>query len=68
MVFGDIFLEDVRRYRERNLEDVGIRGVFPLWGENTDRLARRFLELGFRAVICCVAILIYALPFSDHKH
>ncbi len=54
VVFGDIFLEDVRRYREKNLERAGFKGIFPLWGFDTARLARRFLELGFRAVICCV--------------
>lgn len=54
MVFGDIFLEDVRRYRERNLEQAGFRGVFPLWGVDTKALAQRFTELGFKAVVCCV--------------
>jgi uncharacterized protein (TIGR00290 family) len=54
MIFGDIFLEDVRRYREKNLEQAGFRGVFPLWGIDTKTLAHRFISLGFRAVVCCV--------------
>ena len=54
MVFGDIFLEDVRRYREKNLEQVGFKGLFPLWGVETIVLARRFTELGFKAVVVCV--------------
>ena len=54
MVFGDIFLEDVRRYREKNLEQVGFKGLFPLWGVETKVLARRFTELGFKAVVVCV--------------
>ncbi len=54
IVFGDIFLEDVRRYREENLVSIGFRGMFPLWGKDTMELARTFIKLGFRAVICCV--------------
>jgi uncharacterized protein (TIGR00290 family) len=53
VVCGDLFLQDVRRYREERLLRPGT-GVFPLWGLNTHELARRFLALGFRAVLCCV--------------
>jgi uncharacterized protein (TIGR00290 family) len=52
--FGDLFLEDVRTYRERLLADLGWRPAFPLWGRNTAVLARRFVEDGFRAIVCCV--------------
>jgi uncharacterized protein (TIGR00290 family) len=51
---GDIFLEDLRAYRERNLATLGMRGLFPLWKRNTARLVRRFIALGFRAYLCCV--------------
>jgi uncharacterized protein (TIGR00290 family) len=54
VVCGDLFLEDVRRYREERLFGDGLRGVFPLWGVGTGELARRFLASGFRAVLCCV--------------
>ncbi|MEM0445385.1 MAG: ATP-binding protein [Nitrososphaerota archaeon] len=54
IVFGDIFLEDVRRYREENLARAGFRGLFPLWGRDTWGLARQFIKLGFKALICCV--------------
>ncbi len=54
IVFGDIFLEDVRRFREENLARVNFRGIFPLWGRDTRELAREFLRLGFKAIICCV--------------
>ena len=54
MVFGDIFLEDIRKYRERMLVKVGVKGVFPLWKKDTRALARRFIELGFKAVIASV--------------
>jgi uncharacterized protein (TIGR00290 family) len=54
MVFGDLFLDDVRAYRERNLAGAGISAVFPLWGLRTDELARNMLRAGVRAVITCV--------------
>jgi uncharacterized protein (TIGR00290 family) len=54
MVFGDLFLEDVRAYREHNLADTGITPVFPLWGRRTDLLAREMLGAGVRAVLTCV--------------
>ena len=54
VVFGDLFLEDVRSYRERNLAKVGMKAIFPLWGEDTPTLARRFIDLGFRGIVTCV--------------
>jgi uncharacterized protein (TIGR00290 family) len=54
MVFGDLFLEDVRDYRETRLADTGITPVFPLWGRPTDRLAREMLGAGVRAVLTCI--------------
>ena len=54
VVFGDAFLEDVRRYREDNLSKMGMRGVFPIWERDTLELAHTFIELGFKAVITCV--------------
>jgi uncharacterized protein (TIGR00290 family) len=53
-VFGDLFLEDVRRYREEALHDTGIAPVFPLWHRPTQTVARDLLSLGFRALITCV--------------
>ena len=54
MVFGDLFLTDVRAYRERTLNGTGVTPVFPLWGEPTDLLARRMLDAGIQAVVTCV--------------
>lgn len=54
VVFGDIFLEDVRSYRERSLSKLGMKGTFPLWGMNTKSLVKKFIDLGFKAVITCV--------------
>jgi uncharacterized protein (TIGR00290 family) len=53
-IFGDIFLVDIRRYREEQLRKVGLTPIFPLWKEPTDKLARRIIDLGFKAVITCV--------------
>jgi uncharacterized protein (TIGR00290 family) len=53
-IFGDLFLEDIRRYRENKLSQVGITPVFPVWGADTASLAKEMLDVGFRAVITCV--------------
>jgi uncharacterized protein (TIGR00290 family) len=54
IAFGDLFLEDVRAYRERLLEASEWSPMFPLWGLNTTDLARRFIDDGFRARLVCV--------------
>ncbi len=54
VVCGDIFLEDVRRYREEKLFTAGLKGVFPLWKRETTELASQFITLGFQCVLCCV--------------
>lgn len=51
--FGDIFLEDLRKYREDQLEKMGIKAVFPLWKRNTLELAHEFIEKGFKATVVC---------------
>ena len=54
IAFGDLFLEDVRHYREAMLTHLRWRGVYPIWGENTAQLARHFVERGHRAILSCV--------------
>lgn len=54
VAFGDIFLEDLRKYREENLALIGLKGIFPLWGKNTRELVGKILSLGFDAVVTCV--------------
>ena len=54
VVFGDIFLEDVREYRESNLSKIGMTAIFPLWGKKPQELAKEFIDLGFKAIITCV--------------
>lgn len=54
VAFGDIFLQDLREYRERNLARVGMQAIFPIWKRGTAELARHFVLRGFRAVTVCV--------------
>jgi uncharacterized protein (TIGR00290 family) len=54
VAFGDLFLEDVRAYREQRLAADGKRGRFPLWGRDTTKLAREFIAAGFKAKIVCL--------------
>lgn len=53
-IFGDIFLEDLRKYREERLQEVSITGVFPLWKKDTKALLKEFIKLGFKAITVCV--------------
>ncbi len=53
-IFGDIFLEDLKAYRERQLVRVPMQGVFPIWKEPSADLVREFIDLGFKAVLVCV--------------
>ncbi len=54
MIFGDLFLEDIRKYREENLAKCGVAPVFPLWGLDTRILAEEMLAAGLRAYLTCV--------------
>jgi uncharacterized protein (TIGR00290 family) len=54
IAFGDLFLEDVRAYRERLLTGTGFDPLFPIWGEDTTSVARRFIADGFSARLVCV--------------
>lgn len=54
VAFGDLFLEDVRRYREERLAGTGLTPIFPLWGRPTDELAREMIAGGLEAQITCL--------------
>jgi uncharacterized protein (TIGR00290 family) len=54
IAFGDLFLQDIRQYREKFLHALGMDCLFPLWGRDTRELASFFIESGFKAKICCV--------------
>lgn len=52
--FGDIFLEDLKHYRDTKLAEVGIQGVYPIWKKDTKTVLREILDLGFKAITVCV--------------
>jgi uncharacterized protein (TIGR00290 family) len=54
VAFGDLFLEDLRAWREANLAKAGMRGLFPIWKRDTTKLAREAIEMGFKAYLSCV--------------
>jgi uncharacterized protein (TIGR00290 family) len=54
-VFGDIYLEDLKAYREQHLSKQNIHPIFPLWKQDTKTLINTFLDLGFKAVIVCAS-------------
>jgi len=54
IAFGDLFLEDVRAYREERLARIGKQALFPLWARDTAELAREFVAAGFEGVVACV--------------
>lgn len=54
VIFGDLFLQEIRAYRERHLAQLGMEGMFPLWLKDTRRLAHDFIAAGFRAILVCV--------------
>ena len=54
IAFGDLFLEDVRAYREKQMRDTGLHPIFPLWRQPTRDLAKRMIESGVRAKLTCV--------------
>jgi uncharacterized protein (TIGR00290 family) len=54
VVMGDIFLEELRKYREDNLSRIGMKAVFPIWKTDTAELAHRFIDSGFKAIVTCL--------------
>jgi uncharacterized protein (TIGR00290 family) len=67
VVFGDLFLADIRAYRERMLVRIGMRALFPLWLRDTRALAHQFVRLGYRAVLVCVDANQLAAEFSGRE-
>jgi uncharacterized protein (TIGR00290 family) len=54
VVFGDLFLQDIREYRERLLAEIAMQGLYPIWHRDTRELIREFIGSGFKAVVTCV--------------
>jgi len=67
VAFGDIFLEELRTYREDNLAKIGMKGIFPLWKRRTADLARDFIHAGFRSVITCVDLEVLDKRFAGRE-
>jgi len=67
VAFGDIFLEEVRKYREDNLARLGLKGVFPLWGKDPAALKQTFAAQGFRAVTTCVDSKVLGREFAGRE-
>jgi len=68
VAFGDLFLEEVRAYRERNLARLDMQGLFPVWGRDTRGLARQFIREGFKAVLVCVDTAQLAGEFAGRPY
>jgi uncharacterized protein (TIGR00290 family) len=66
MVFGDLYLEDVRDYRIRNLAGTGIEPVFPLWGRDTRTLAHEMIASGLRATLACIDPRVLDRSLAGH--
>jgi uncharacterized protein (TIGR00290 family) len=67
LAFGDLFLADVRAYRERLLQRLGWTPVFPLWGKDTALLARQFVDQGYHAILTCVDTTQLGAEFAGRE-
>lgn len=67
MAFGDLFLEDVRAYRERQLAGTGITPLFPLWGSDTTELAQQMMAAGLRARVCTLDPKALDMSLGGHE-
>src|SRR5690606_16198241 len=65
--FGDLFLDDIRQYREQQLAGTGLSPVFPLWGRETRVLAREMLEAGISAILTCVDPRVVPAGFAGRR-
>ena len=62
VAFGDIFLYEIKKYRESNLAKVGMKGIFPIWGKAN--LPQTFIDLGFKAIVTCVDANLIDVKFA----
>ncbi len=67
VIYGDIFLEEIRAYREEQLGRLGLGCVFPIWGRDSLSLARTFIERGFKAVVVCVDSTLLGGEFAGRE-
>lgn len=64
VAFGDIFLDDLRWYREEKLAGIGMKGIFPLWKRDTAELVTEFIDRGYKAIITCADSRLLPLEFA----
>ena len=67
VAFGDLFLADVKRYRDERLAEVGMAGIYPIWMRDTHELVRTFIGLGFKAILACVDTQAIAASFAGRE-
>ena len=67
VAFGDIFLEDLRAYREKNLARIGMAALFPIWKRDTRELVRHFHEHRFRAIVACIDSKVLGPSFAGRE-
>jgi len=67
VVFGDLYLEDIKKYRESLLEKIGMQCLFPIWMRDTEKLALEFIDYGFKAVTVCVDSNVLSEEFTGRK-
>jgi uncharacterized protein (TIGR00290 family) len=67
IAFGDLFLEDIRAYRSKQLEGSGLEPIFPIWHEPTEPLARRMIDAGIEAFLTCVDPKKLSRSFAGRK-
>ena len=63
-IFGDIFLEDLKKYREEKLQSAGFKAHFPIWKRNTTELINEFIDLGFKTVLVCIKSDLLSKEFA----
>jgi uncharacterized protein (TIGR00290 family) len=67
IAFGDLFLEDVRAYRERQLQGTGLQPLFPLWGRRTGELASEMIQEGLKALVTCIDPRVLPLELAGRE-
>ncbi len=67
VVFGDLFLQDIREYREKLLQKLGVSSLFPIWGKDTSSLANFFIDSGFKAIVCCTNPKVLGLEYCGRE-
>jgi len=67
-IYGDIFLEDLREFRQKSLQKVGLQGVYPLWKQETTTLARKIIALGFKAITVATSDTLLGKDFCGREY